>query len=965
MTSNVKRHVQLPRSSQKGKKPTADDLKYGEIAVNFNVEDPFLAMKGSDDSILTMSFKDGKTGPWKKGEGEYSAVLDNGTPTSPSDKVNTATGVCAIAEGKGTKASGDFSHAEGNESNAKGKYSHAEGGSTTASGDFSHAEGGGTKAMGSWSHTEGAGTVASGDTSHAEGGYTIVNGTNSHGEGYYKQSLELVKNIAIGDTKIYINNSTMNLPVNDDYIKNCFIYSDKKNKVISYKKSDYTPHIYFEGDVLELTLEKPLEKVSNNDDTNNFTFTSDVYSLINIAVGRINGGHSEGQYNIVLGESGHAEGKLTIAKGAMSHTEGSYTTAIGNNSHAEGNGTTAQGESSHVEGINTKSIGISSHAEGQKTTASGDDSHAEGNLTTASGGDSHAEGYSTTASGQNSHAEGSSTTASGNNTHVEGLDTTASGGNSHAEGDTTKAVGVSSHAEGSHTIAQGDVSHSEGDTTKAVGVSSHAEGRETIAMGVTSHAEGKSTNAAGAFSHVEGVGGISLGDVTHVEGLHSRAMNFTDDVAAGSKELYIITNDEYPEDLTYYKNCLVKDNGQTVAIDVLNAELVPNSKFTNSTENKRIKLTLKEGVPKASTRASQATEKQKDGYFNTWDYALHNKGTIGNYGGHAEGSYTMVYDDSGHAEGKTTIAKGKTSHSEGYHTIAGGETSHSEGFQTIASGEGSHAEGSNTTASGSVAHSEGSNTTASGEGSHAEGSSTTASGDTSHAEGFSTIASGNYSHSEGSSTTAGGSKSHAEGSNTIASGENSHAEGYHTIARGNNSHASGSYTIAENETQFVCGTYNKVYANQIFTIGIGIDNNSRKNALSINYDGSITSDVELTHGGTSMKGLSILGGIQASEGMIAPAYLNSSDERLKKNIETISDNDIDKVKNVNLKSYVFKSDNSKHYGVIAQDIEKAGLSELVTNGADGMKSVDYISLLILKISELENEIKNLKDQIKK
>ena len=923
MTSNVKRHVQLPRSSQKGKKPTADDLKYGEIAVNFNVEDPFLAMKGSDDSIITMGFKDGKTGPWKKGEGEYSAVLDNGTPTSPSDKVNTATGVCAIAEGKGTKASGDFSHAEG----------------------------GGTKAIGSWSHTEGAGTVASGDTSHAEGGYTIVNGTNSHGEGYYKQSLELVKNIAIGDTKIYINNSTMNLPVNDDYIKNCFIYSDNKNKVISYKKSDYTPHIYFEGDVLELTLEKPLEKVSNNDDTNNFTFTSDVYSLINIAVGRINGGHSEGQYNIVLGEAGHAEGKLTIAKGAMSHTEGSYTTAIGNNSHAEGNGTTAQGESSHVEGINTKSIGISSHAEGQKTTASGDDSHAEGNLTTASGGDSHAEGYSTTASGQNSHAEGSSTTASGNNTHVEGLDTTASGGNSHAEGDTTKAVGVSSHAEGSHTIAQGDVSHSEGDTTKAVGVSSHAEGRETIAMGVTSHAEGKSTNAAGAFSHVEGVGGISIGDVTHVEGLHSRAMNFTDDVAAGSKELYIITNDEYPEDLTYYKNCLVKDNGQTVAIDVLNAELVPNSKFTNSTANKRIKLTLKEGVPKASTRASQATEKQKDGYFNTWDYALHNKGTIGNYGGHAEGSYTMVYDDSGHAEGKATIAKGKTSHSEGYHTIAGGETSHSEGFQTNASGEGSHAEGSNTTASG--------------EGSHAEGSSTTASGDTSHAEGFSTIASGNYSHTEGSSTTASGSKSHAEGSSTIASGENSHAEGNHTMASGNNSHASGSYTIAGNESQFVCGTYNKAHANQIFSIGIGIDNNNRKNALSVNYSGEITSEVELTNGGTSMTGLKILGGIQARDGMIAPAYLNSSDERLKKNIVTISDKDIDKVKNVNLKSYVFKSDNSKHYGVIAQDIEKAGLTELVTNGADGMKSVDYISLLILKIAELENEIKNLKEQNKK
>ena len=951
MTSNVKRHVQLPRSSQKGKKPTADDLKYGEIAVNFNVEEPFLAMKGSDDSILTMSFKDGKTGPWKKGEGEYSAVLDNGTPANPSDKVNTATGKYATAEGKGTTASGNKSHAEGVETKASGDASHAEGSLTTASNDdthaegsqttasgnashsegsnttasgsvshaegfrttasgnnahsegdnttakggSSHAEGNGTTADGENSHAEGNYTAASGDTSHAEGNYTTVNGTNSHGEGNHKIDLILAKDIVVGDTKIIIENRQMNIPNKDEYIKNCYITDNNDvYKILTISSYTGTLPANFRGIAREITVDKPLKKVSNNT-TNNATFTSDIYSFVNVSVGEIDGGHSEGKNNIVIGEAGHAEGRFTISKGDFSHSEGFQTTASGKYSHTEG--------------------------------------------------------YATIASGKMSHSEGISTTASGEYSHVEGRNTTASESCSHAEGNSTNAGGKSSHA------------------------------------------EGDSTNAAGIYSHTEGKGSIAVGDVTHVEGLHNRAMNFTDDVDAGSKELYIITTSEYPEDLEYYKNCLIKDNGQTVAIDVLNAELVPNSKFTNDSENKRIKLTLKEGVPKDSTRASQATENQRDGYYYTWDYALYNKGTIGNYGGHAEGSYTMVYEDSGHSEGKATIAKGKYSHSEGYHTIAGGETSHSEGLQTTASGPGSHAEGSNTTASGSVTHSEGSSTTASGEGSHAEGTGTTAEGDASHSEGNGTIAKGNYSHAEGDSTkaignyshteghstkanttsshaegngtTADGESSHAEGSNTIASGENSHAEGYHTMARGNNSHASGSYTIAENETQFVCGTYNKVYANQIFTIGIGIDNNSRKNALSINYDGSITSDVELTHGGTSMKGLSILGGIQASEGMIAPAYLNSSDERLKKNIETISDNDIDKVKNVELKSYAFKSDNSKHYGVIAQDVEKAGLTELVTNGADGMKSVDYISLLILKIAELENEIKNLKEQNKK
>lgn len=138
-----------------------------------------------------------------------------------------------------------------------------------------------------------------------------------------------------------------------------------------------------------------------------------------------------------------------------------------------------------------------------------------------------------------------------------------------------------------------------------------------------------------------------------------------------------------------------------------------------------------------------------------------------------------------------------------------------------------------------------------------------------------------------------------------------------------------------------------------------------KMLISVTKDGTISGDVELTNGGTSMTGLKILGGIQATNGMIAPTYLNSSDERLKKDIETISENDIDKVKNVDLKSYAFKSDNSKHFGVIAQDVERAGLEELVASSTEGIKSVDYISLLILKIAELENEIKNLKEQIKK
>ena len=918
MTSNVKRHVQLPRSSQKGKKPTAEDLKYGEIAVNFNNEDPFLAIKGSDDSIITMGFKEGKTGPWKKGEGEYSAVLDNGTPASPNDKVNTATKRYATAEGKGSTASGDYSHAEGysttasgdlashaegynttasgisshaegNNTTASGNQSHAEGTSTISSGDYSHTEGCKTIASGNNSHAEGFKTIASGDTSHAEGTYTRVKGTNSHGEGNYEQSLKLVKNIAIGDTKIFINFQEMSIIANDDYLKNCYIVNNDK----SYKIKGYEESYDFTNSALELTLDKPLEKASTNDNPTEETFISEEYKFINIAVGDVDAGHSEGKYNMVLGESGHAEGKCNIA--------------IGNGSHVEGKNNIAEGINSHVEGSTNAASGENAHAEGTGSIASGDTSHAECFNTKALGGYSHAEGYYTTASGENAHAEGKNNIAKGTNSHAEGSSNTASGENAHAEGIST--------------IASGDTSHSEGRFTKALGGYSHAEGDYAIAMGDTSHAEGYETNAAGMYSHVEGKGSIALGNATHVEGLHRQAMNFTDDVTIGATEIFILASEDYSVNLDYYKNCLIKGGG--VSIDVISAEYAYNTKFTESNENKRIKLTLKEALPKACTRAEQTADNQKDGYFSTQDYQIHNKGTIENYGGHAEGSYTMVYEDSGHAEGKLSIAKGKISHAEGYRTIAGGQTSHAEGNETIASGNGSHAEGAHNTASGEC------------------------------------------SHAEGTSTTASGSASHAEGNECTASGLNSHAEGQGTTANGTDSHTSGTYTTAENNSEFACGKYNKFNVNQIFSIGVGTGDNARKNALYITTDGVIGGDSQLTNGGTSMFGLKINGGIQASEGMISPTYLNSSDERLKKDIETISDNDIDKVKNVNLKSYVFKSDNSKHYGVIAQDVEKAGLSELVMNGSDGMKSVDYISLLILKISELENEINNLKEQIKK
>ena len=97
----------------------------------------------------------------------------------------------------------------------------------------------------------------------------------------------------------------------------------------------------------------------------------------------------------------------------------------------------------------------------------------------------------------------------------------------------------------------------------------------------------------------------------------------------------------------------------------------------------------------------------------------------------------------------------------------------------------------------------------------------------------------------------------------------------------------------------------------------------------------------------------------------ATGAIYSSDERLKDKISSICTCKLDKVSNIKLKEFCLKSDDSKRqrYGVIAQDLQNAGLGNLVEVDKDGYLGVDYISFLILKIAEMDNEIKKLKNTI--
>lgn len=103
--------------------------------------------------------------------------------------------------------------------------------------------------------------------------------------------------------------------------------------------------------------------------------------------------------------------------------------------------------------------------------------------------------------------------------------------------------------------------------------------------------------------------------------------------------------------------------------------------------------------------------------------------------------------------------------------------------------------------------------------------------------------------------------------------------------------------------------------------------------------------------------LQVYGSINATQNITASAFYESSDKNLKEDITSIST--IDLARDIQLKEFRFKADGIKRYGVIAQDLLEEGLDNLVSTKNNHL-TVDYISLLCLKIAQLEEEIKKIK-----
>ena len=92
-------------------------------------------------------------------------------------------------------------------------------------------------------------------------------------------------------------------------------------------------------------------------------------------------------------------------------------------------------------------------------------------------------------------------------------------------------------------------------------------------------------------------------------------------------------------------------------------------------------------------------------------------------------------------------------------------------------------------------------------------------------------------------------------------------------------------------------------------------------------------------------------------------FYTRSDIKIKKDIENLTDNHLDKLDRLVPKSYKFKNDGLEHFGFIAQDVEKE-FPNLVSTDMEGLKSVNYlemIPLLLHKINDLERKLEEIKN----
>ncbi len=138
------------------------------------------------------------------------------------------------------------------------------------------------------------------------------------------------------------------------------------------------------------------------------------------------------------------------------------------------------------------------------------------------------------------------------------------------------------------------------------------------------------------------------------------------------------------------------------------------------------------------------------------------------------------------------------------------------------------------------------------------------------------------------------------------------------------------------------------------------------NPFSIYDDGHIHMVGNVGIGTTNpVKMLDVVGEVQSSGSIYAPAFLYNSDRRLKEGIKALK-NGIPTIMALSPVSFLWKKDvgtvlaGTQDIGFIAQEVEQV-IPEVVHTDEKGMKSVDYIKVVPLLVQAMQEQQKQIDD----
>lgn len=522
--------------------------------------------------------------------------------------------------------------------------------------------------------------------------------------------------------------------------------------------------------------------------------------------------------SVASGKNAVAGGLDTTASGDFSITAGRDTTASGEASVAFGTGTLASADEAVAFGSNGTASGRASFVYGHRNIASGNYSFAGGWGSGALGQNSFASGFYANASSNCSAAFGNRTQANGrycfaanNNTATTNESESAFGQFNKVNNNQIFSIGIgtseSSRENALEVYLSGEVnipnlrgyvrtdllrtnedlrSVSLGFGATATGEDSIAVGRHTYASGDRSQAFGNEAEARGYASHAEGYYTTAIGVESHAEGI--RTISYGDGShaegnAIDTYECVSFGNGSHAEGSSIANGSYSHSEGTNV-LDEVTISYENGSTSVDHTE-----ITADFGALLTDLRLQNITDlvgrffRDENNEFYQITEATQNSGinyTIRFYPRKLSfrQSDDLIFQFGG--------AYGHYSHTEGKNCEAYGNNAHAGGEDSIAGGE-------------------------------------------------SSFASGHDCHTGESGAVAMGIECGADGEASVALGNNAYTDGESAISIGYHTMATGSGVVG----QFACGKYNDESVGSQFSIGIGTDNEHRKNAIEVLENGTI------------------------------------------------------------------------------------------------------------------------------